>query len=166
VERKLSGNLDAASPRLALTGAGRIALNRQRDAEITFRFHDSFLDPYVRMFEPRLSEYTTAVVSGSIRIVGELADVDHLLVDGTVDSVDMRLFDYAVRNASPVRLSLDHNEIKGRRPAAGRSRHAAARFGIDQPERRKDRTARRGRSQPRRAARDSSKTSAARDVLD
>ncbi len=109
---ELSGNLDAASPRLALTGAGRIALNRQRDAEITFRFHDSFLDPYVRMFEPRLSEYTTAVVSGSIRIVGELADVDHLLVDGTVDSVDMRLFDYAVRNASPVRLSLDHNEIK------------------------------------------------------
>jgi len=109
---ELSGNLDAASPRLALTGAGRIALNRQRDAEITFRFHDSFLDPYVRMFEPRLSEYTTAVVSGSIRIVGELADVDHLLVDGTVDSVDMRLFDYAVRNGSPVRLSLDHNEIK------------------------------------------------------
>jgi len=109
---ELSGNLDAASPRLALTSAGRIALNRQRDAEITVRFHDSFLDPYVRMFEPRLSEYTTAVVSGSIRIVGELADVDHLLVDGTVDSVDMRLFDYAVRNASPVRLSLDHNEIK------------------------------------------------------
>lgn len=109
---ELSGNIDAASPRLALTSAGRIALNRQRDAEITVRFHDSFLDPYVRMFEPRLSEYTTAVVSGSIRIVGELADVDHLLVDGTVDSVDMRLFDYAVRNASPVRLSLDHNEIK------------------------------------------------------
>jgi TamB, inner membrane protein subunit of TAM complex len=109
---ELSGNLDAASPRLALTAAGRIALNRQRDAEITVRFHDSFLDPYVRMFEPRLSEYTTALVSGSIRIVGELADIDHLLVDGTVDSVDMRLFDYAVRNASPVRLSLDHNEIK------------------------------------------------------
>ncbi len=52
---ELSGNLDAASPRLALTSAGRIALNRQRDAEITVRFHDSFLDPYVRMFEPRLS---------------------------------------------------------------------------------------------------------------
>ena len=30
---------------------------------------------------------------------GELADLDHLLVDGTVDSLDMRLFDYAVQNA-------------------------------------------------------------------
>src|SRR5262249_38376366 len=108
----LSGQFDAASPRLALTGTGRIALTPQRDSEITFRFHDTSLDPYVRLFEPRLSPYTTAVVSGSIRVVGELADANHLLVDATVDRVDMRLFDYAVRNAAPIRLSLDRNEIK------------------------------------------------------
>lgn len=108
----LSGEIDAASPRLALTGTGRIALTPQRDAELAFRFHDTSLDPYVRLFEPRLSPYTTAVVSGSVRVVGELSDVDHLLVDGTVDRVEMRLFDYAIRNAAPVRLSLDHNEIK------------------------------------------------------
>ena len=47
-----------------------------------------------------------------VRVVGELTDVDHLLVDATVDRVDLRLFDYAIRNAAPVRLSLDRREIK------------------------------------------------------
>ena len=35
---------------------------------------------------PKLSPYTTAVASGSIRVAGALTDVDHLLVDGTVDT--------------------------------------------------------------------------------
>ena len=61
----------AASPRLALTGTGRIALTPQSDAEITVRFHDSSLDPYVRLYVPKLSPFTTAVATGSIRIVGE-----------------------------------------------------------------------------------------------
>ena len=43
--RELSGEIDAASPRLAITGTGRIALTPQADAELTFRFHDSSLDP-------------------------------------------------------------------------------------------------------------------------
>ena len=104
---ELSGEIDAASPRLALTGTGRIALTPQADAELTFRFHDSSLDPYVRLFVPKLSPFTTAVASGSIRVVGELADLDHLLVDGTVDTLDLRLFDYALKNAAPIRLALD-----------------------------------------------------------
>src|SRR5262249_1457257 len=78
---ELSGTVDAASPRLAVTGTGRIALTPQRDAEITLTFHDPSLDPYVRLFEPRLSPYTTAVARGVVRVVGELADFDHLLVD-------------------------------------------------------------------------------------
>ena len=109
---ELSGQVDAASPRLALTGTGRIALTRQRDSEITFRFHDTSLDPYVRIVEPRLSPSTTAVVSGSVRVVGELADADHLLVDATIDAVDLRLFEYAIRNATPVRLSLDRRQVR------------------------------------------------------
>ena len=112
---ELSGELDAASPRLALTGTGRIALTPQADAELTFRFHDSSLDPYVRLFVPQLSPFTTAVASGSIRIVGELADLDHLLVDGTVDTLDMRLFDYALKNAAPIRISLDQQQVQRRR---------------------------------------------------
>lgn len=108
----LSGDIDAASPRLALTGTGRIALTPQRDSEMTFRFHDTSLDPYVRLFQPGLSAFTTAVVSGSLRVVGELADVEHLLVDGTVDRVEITLYDYAIRNAAPVRLALDGGEIR------------------------------------------------------
>ena len=95
-----------------MTGTGRIALTPQADAELTFRFHDSSLDPYVRLFVPKLSPFTTAVASGSIRVTGELADVDRLLVDATVDSLDMRLFDYAVRNAAPIRLALDQHVVR------------------------------------------------------
>ena len=109
--RELSGDLDAASPRLAITGTGRIALTPQADAELTFRFHESSLDPYVRLFEPRLSPFTTAVASGSIRVAGELADFDHLLVDATVDTVDLRLFDYALKNAAPIRIALDKLDV-------------------------------------------------------
>jgi hypothetical protein len=110
--KELSAEIDAASPRLAITGTGRMTLTPQADAELSFRFHDSSLDPYVRLFVPQLSPFTTAVASGSIRVVGELADVDHLLVDARVDSLDVRLFDYAVHNAKPIRLALDQNVVR------------------------------------------------------
>ena len=108
---ELSGDVNAASPRLALTGAGRIALTPQADCDLSFRFHDSSLDPYVRLFLPHLSANTTAVGSGSVRVTGELADIDHLVVDTTVDLLDMRLFDYALRNAAPIHMTLDRRVI-------------------------------------------------------
>jgi hypothetical protein len=110
--RELIGEFDAASPRLAVTGTGRIAISPQADSEMTLRFHDVALDPYVRLFVPKLSPYNTAVASGSMRIVGELTDLDHLLVDGTVDSLDMKLFDYAVKNAAPMKIALDHHVVR------------------------------------------------------
>ncbi len=109
--KELSGEVNAASPRLAVTGTGHIALTAKADAEITFRFHDSSLDPYVRVFEPGLSEFTTAVASGSIRVVGELADFNRLAVDGTVDALDVRLLDYAVKNSGPLHVALDKREL-------------------------------------------------------
>ena len=110
--KELSGELDAASPRLAVTGTGRILLTPESDAELTFRFHDSALDLPVRLFMPTFTPLTTATATGSIRVAGELADVDHLLVDATIDNLDMRLFDYAVRNAAPVRLALDRHVMR------------------------------------------------------
>jgi hypothetical protein len=109
---ELSGEVSVASPRLAMTGTGRIALNRQNDTELTFRFHDTSLDPYVRLFVPRLSPFTTAVATGTIRVTGELTSMDRLAVEGTVDGLDMRLFDYAVRNAAPIRLALEHQVVR------------------------------------------------------
>ena len=108
----LTLKLEAASSRLAVSGAGRIALTEEMDAELSFRISDTSLDPYLRAFNPQLSPYTTAVASGSVRIVGELANIDHLLVDATVDSLDVRLFDYALRNASPIRVALDRHAVR------------------------------------------------------
>ena len=51
------------------------------------------------------------MASGSIRVSGRLADVDHLLVDGTVDTLDMRLFDYTLKNATPIRMSLNDGQV-------------------------------------------------------
>ena len=108
----LTVRLEAASPRLAVSASGRIALTPELDTELTITVSDTSLDPYVRAFQPQLSPYTTAVASGSIRVVGELADVDQLLVDATVDRLDLRLFDYALRNARPIRIALDRHSVR------------------------------------------------------
>jgi translocation-and-assembly-module (TAM) inner membrane subunit TamB-like protein len=109
---ELSGEIDAASPRLAITATGRVAMTPRADSDITIRFHDMSLDPYVRPFVPRLSPFTTAVASGSLRVSGRLADVDRLAVAGQVDTLDLRLFDYALKNGAPIRMSLDDRVIR------------------------------------------------------
>jgi autotransporter translocation and assembly factor TamB len=103
--------LEAASPRLSVSVTGQISMPEQ-DADVSFTVLDTSLDPYVRLFLPQLSPYTTAVVGGSVRVVGNLGDIDNLLIDATVDSLDMRLFDYALRNARPLRLALDRHSIR------------------------------------------------------
>jgi translocation and assembly module TamB len=109
---EVSGELDVTSTRLQLSGTGRIAMTSRADADLTFRFHETSLDPYVRLFVPKLSPYTTAVARGSIRLAGPLARSNELLVDGTVDHVEMQLFDFAIRNATPVKLALDHRVVR------------------------------------------------------
>jgi hypothetical protein len=114
----LTLEVEAASPRLSVTGSGRIALTPQADAELTFRFSDTSFDPYLRFFEPRLSPFTTAVASGTVRVVGELFDVRHLMVDTRVESLNLKLFDYQVHNEGPVELALDQNTVTIGRPQA------------------------------------------------
>jgi translocation and assembly module TamB len=113
----ISGNLmtlklEAASPRLAISGTGRIALTPEMDSEMSFSVTNTSLDPYVRLFEPALSPYATAIASGTVRVTGELADLNHLLVDTTVDQLDVRMFDYTLRNASPIRVALDRDTVR------------------------------------------------------
>ena len=108
----LTLKLEAASARLAVSGAGKIALTPEMDAELSFSVADTSLDPYIRAFQPQLSPYTTAIASGNIRVVGELANIDQLVVDTTVDRLDVRLFDYAIRNAAPIRLALDRHSVR------------------------------------------------------
>ena len=79
---------------------------------MTLRFTETSLDPYVRFFEPRLSPFTNAVVGGTVRVSGELADMNHLLVDASVEQLDLKLFDYQLRNSGPIELALDRNVVR------------------------------------------------------
>jgi TamB, inner membrane protein subunit of TAM complex len=104
--------LEAASPRLAVSGTGRVELTEDEEADLTLRFTDTSLDPYVRAFQPNLSPFTTAVASGTLRITGALADPRRANVDANVEQIQLKLFDYAVRNAAPIRLSMTNNTIR------------------------------------------------------
>ena len=44
-DNTLGVELDAASPRLIVSGTGRISMTDEYDAELTFRFTDTSLDP-------------------------------------------------------------------------------------------------------------------------
>lgn len=108
----LTLDLEAASPRLVVSGSGRIALTPELDAELTVRFRETSLDPYVRFFEPRLSPFTTAIVGGTLRAVGELSNLDQLVIDTKIEQLDLELFDYRVRNEGPIELTLDRSNLE------------------------------------------------------
>src|SRR4029453_4326335 len=93
----LNLEMEAASPRLVVSGSGRIALTPEMDRGRAVRFADTPLDPYVRFFEPRLSPFTNAIAGGTIRVVGELADVDHLAAEGRAATPTTKLLTYALR---------------------------------------------------------------------
>ncbi len=105
--------LEAASPRLAVSGTGRIDLTEAQDADITLRFTDTSLDPYARAVEPRISPFTTAVGSGTLRIVGR-AGQSATGSSSTRCSTSCRFgaFDYALRNAKPIHVLMSNNVVR------------------------------------------------------
>ncbi len=105
-------DLEAASPRLTVSGSGRVTLNDDYDSELSFQFADTSIDPYARLFVPKLSPFTTAIASGTMKVSGKLAVPSALLVDAEVSAADLRLFDYRVRNDGPVRLAFDRNVVR------------------------------------------------------
>ena len=52
------------------------------------------------------------MASGALRVVGELGNLEHLLVDATVEQLQLALFDYQVRNEGPIRIALDQEVIR------------------------------------------------------
>jgi hypothetical protein len=109
----LTYELEAASSRLAVSGTGRIELDDDNgNAELTFRVSDTSLDPYVRVFRPDLSPYTTATASGTIRVVGALYNPDALQISTTVDQLDLRLVDYHLRNQGPIQLVVNGSTLR------------------------------------------------------
>ena len=104
--------LEAASPRLAVSGTGRIDLTDAQDADITLRFSDTSLDPYARAFDPRLSPFTTVVGTGTLRVIGPLANRARLIVDVMFDQLQLHTFDYTLRNAMPIRVLMNDNVLR------------------------------------------------------
>jgi len=112
-DRLLTYELEAASPRLALSGTGRVALGDEHaDAEMSFRVSDTSIDPFVRVFKPDLSPYTTAIASGTIRVLGDLYDLNAIRVATTVEQLDLRLIDYHLRNQGPIQLVMEAQTLR------------------------------------------------------
>ena len=109
---RMTVEIEAASPRLAVSGTGRIDLTEAQDADVTLRFTDTSLDPYARAFEKRISPFTTAVGSGTLRVIGELANPSRRVVDVMFDQLQIRTLDYPLRNARPIRVLMHDNVVR------------------------------------------------------
>ncbi len=100
-------SFDIASPRLAASGTGQLALTEAGEIESTVRLSDTSLDPYARVFMPTLSPYTTATGGGSVRVWGAIYTPDALRVEASIDDLRLRLFDYELRNRGELRVGLE-----------------------------------------------------------
>ncbi len=104
--------LEAASSRLAMSGAGRIDLDDDdSNADLTFTLANTSLDPYLRVFAPDVSPFASMVGSGTMRIVGPLTRQDRLRGEVRLDTLQARLFDYAIANDGPLRLVLEQQRL-------------------------------------------------------
>ena len=97
------------------------------DAELTFRVTDTSLDPYLRVFEPRLSPFTTAVASGTRarRRRARRHRSPRRRRDGRA-ARRCKLFDYRRRaTTGRFELALDQHVLRVRQLPARRRGHAA-----------------------------------------
>ncbi len=115
--------LEAAA--LGVSGSGKIEMSANTDAELNFRFNRTLLDPYVRLYVPRLSDFTKAEVSGTVEVVGQLSNWDRLFASATVEDLRLKLLDYELRNDGPMRLTFENNVVRVD-PASGTARPGMA----------------------------------------
>ena len=107
--------VEVGSPGLAMSGSGRVELSPGNDADLLLRFTNTTLDPYVRLYAAAVPSGMSAVASGTLEVTGPLRDLDRLLIDATVEQLDLGVFDYMVANEGTVQLSLDQGVIHVRR---------------------------------------------------
>ena len=104
--------LEMASSRLAVSGTGRLPFDDDADAEITLKFANTSLDPYLRVFSPTFSPFTTMVGTGTLRFVGPFNDSARLRGELTVDTLRLQLIDYPLRNDGPLRVVLGEDRLQ------------------------------------------------------
>ena len=119
-DKLLTMEFEAASPRLAVSGTGQVEMTPTSDTNLSLRFNKTSLDPYVRAFQPKLSPFTRAEATGTIRVVGQLADPERLMVDITAEDLSLRLFDYDLKNDGPVRIRARSQRAAAWHPGAAR----------------------------------------------
>lgn len=107
-----SFDFEAASPRLALSGSGRVADTETLDSDMTFRITDTSLDPYLRVLQPSFPGYTRMVGSGAVRVSGPLEVPSALQVRTTVDDLQVTLLDYVLRNRGQMQVRLDGETLR------------------------------------------------------
>lgn len=108
----MSFEFEGASPRLAVSGTGRIELLGGYAGDMQFRFTDTSLDPYLRVFAPELSPFVTAVGSGTLQASGSFASLDGIAARARFDRLDMHLFDYGLRNDGVIDVGLDQSVLR------------------------------------------------------
>jgi hypothetical protein len=109
---EMSFEMEAGSPRLAMTGSGRMVLLGDYAGELQFRFTDTSLDPYARVFMPTLSPFASLVGSGSIRAAGSFISLNGVAARVHMDKIDARLVDYQLQNDGPIDVALDQGVVK------------------------------------------------------
>jgi hypothetical protein len=107
--------LEAASGLLQASGTGSIALTGGYDSNLTFRFTDTSIDPYLPFIAPamapKISQYTRARVGGSLQIQGELSHPETLNALAVIDDARLTLLTYELRNQGELRMTLKDNAV-------------------------------------------------------
>lgn len=104
--------LEAASPRLAVSGSGRMTLLGDYAGDMQFRFTDTSLDPYARVFAPALSPFVGVVASGTVRASGSFASINGVAARARLERVNLDLFDYKLRNDGAIDIGLDQSTLR------------------------------------------------------
>jgi translocation-and-assembly-module (TAM) inner membrane subunit TamB-like protein len=105
-------DFEASSKRLSVSGSLQLGLTPEMDVNATLQFSDTSIDPYLRFVLPQSSPFNSIVADGKITAHGELADIDHLVVEADVDRLQLKLFDYAASNDGPIQLVLNNHVVE------------------------------------------------------
>lgn len=105
-------SLEMASPTMALSCVGRVAMNEESDADLLLRVSDSSLEPFIKVFAPSVAPRAAARVGGTIRVLGELSNQDELRVMVSADLAQFTFYDYVVRNDGPITVALERGTVR------------------------------------------------------
>jgi hypothetical protein len=90
--------------RVQANGQGRISLVKPYDADLTLTATDASIDPFLKFVMKEPPQLFRAVVSGTVRIAGPLAEPTSLLIEPQITSAALQLFDYDLQNDGPIHL--------------------------------------------------------------